>query len=78
MRELPIPGLALVFTDGNTSFIAKTDPDGAYSIELPAGTWKVSTPSFVRLISGPQTLVVSDGAAIVADYVVDSGIRAAA
>jgi hypothetical protein len=74
----PIPGLELVFSNGSSSLITKTDSDGAYSIELPAGTWKVSTPSFARLISGPQTLVVSDGAAIVADYVVDSGIRAAA
>lgn len=74
----PIPGLELVFSNGSSSLITKTDSDGAYSIELPVGTWKVTTASFVRLISGPQTLVVSDGAAIVADYVVDSGIRAAA
>jgi hypothetical protein len=74
----PIPGLGLVFTKGNTSFTAKTDSAGAYSIELPVGTWKVSTTSFVRIISGPQALDVTAGAAIVADYTVDNGMRAAA
>ena len=74
----PIPGLGLIFTDGNTSFIAKTDSAGAYSIKLPVGTWKVSTTSIVRIVSGPQTLDVTVGAAIVANYVVDTGIRAAA
>ena len=74
----PIPGLGLTFTDGNTSFTAKTDSAGAYSIVLPVGTWQVSTRSFERIISGPQTLDVTAGATIVANYVVDNGIRAAA
>jgi hypothetical protein len=76
--EWPIPGIELVFANGNTTLRTKTDSAGAYSIELPVGTWKVSTANFVRLISGPQNLVVSAGASIVADYIVDIGIRAAA
>ncbi len=76
--KLPIPGLALVFTDGDTSFIAKTDSGGAYSIELPVGRWKVSTANLGRIISGPPTVEVTAGASLVANYVVDTGIRAAA
>jgi hypothetical protein len=76
--EWPIPGLELVFTNGSASLSAKTDSSGRYSIELPSGTWTVSTRSFMRIISGPLTLVVSAGASVIADYVVDTGIRAAA
>ena len=73
----PMPGLELVFTNGGASLTAKTDSAGDYSIELPSGTWTVDTASFARIITGPRTLSVSAGASIVADYVVDTGIRAA-
>jgi hypothetical protein len=74
----PMVGLGLIFTKGNTSFVAKTDSAGAYSINLPVGTWSVTTATIARIISGPQTLVVSAGTSIEADFVVDTGIRAAA
>jgi hypothetical protein len=74
----PIPGLELFFTKGNTTHSAKTDAAGNYSIELPSGTWSVNTHSIMRIINGPQSLVVRAGAGIVANYVVDTGIRAAA
>lgn len=73
-----MPGLELVFTDGSTSRFAKTDNSGAYSIDLPAGTWHVSTASFARIVSGPQKLVVNAGTSIEADFVIDNGMRAAA
>jgi hypothetical protein len=76
--EWPIGGLDLVFSNGTTTLLTKTNTAGAYSIELPAGTWKVTTAPFVRIIDGPQTLVVSAGASVTANYIVDSGIRAAA
>jgi hypothetical protein len=71
-----MPGLQLVFTSGETSRIAATDSSGHYSIELDSGTWQVGTKSIARIISGPVALVVTAGASIVADYVVDTGIRA--
>jgi hypothetical protein len=71
-------GLGLVFTKGNTSFVAKTDSAGAYSINLPVGTWSVTTATIARIISGPQTLEVTAGTSVVADFIVDTGIRAAA
>jgi hypothetical protein len=74
----PIPGLELVFTNGSTSLSARTDSGGGYSIELPSGTWTVGTKSYMRIVSGPQTLVVSAGASIIANYIVDIGVRAAA
>jgi hypothetical protein len=76
--ERPIPGLALFFTKGDTTLSTKTNSGGNYSIELPSGKWSINTRGIMRIISGPSMLVVTAGAAIVADYVVDSGIRAAA
>ncbi len=75
---LPMPGIALSFSDGSASVGVKTTSDGFYSIDLPAGTWKVSAPGFMRIISGPNPLVVTAGANVTANYVVDTGIRAAA
>ena len=76
--EQTLSGFELSFTNGGTNRIAKTDASGGYSIDLPAGTWKVSAASFGRITDGPQTVDVSLGASIQADYVVDTGIRAAA
>lgn len=76
--EWPVVGLDLVFSNGTTTLRTKTDTAGAYSIGLPVGTWKVTTAALVRIIDGPQTLVVNAGAAITANYIVDSGIRVAA
>lgn len=72
----PMPNRELVFTNGSTSLTAQTDSAGSYSIELPAGTWAVNTNNYLRIISGPRTLVVNPGDSIIANYVVDSGIRA--
>ena len=76
--EQPVGGLGLIFTNGNTSFVAKTDSAGAYSINLPVGTWSVATAPITRIVSGPQTLEVKAGTSIVADFIVDTGMRAAA
>jgi hypothetical protein len=74
----PVPGIALMFSNGTVTFVAKTDSAGAYSVDLPVGTWRVGTANFARIVDGPQTIVVADGGSIEADYVVDTGIRAAA
>jgi hypothetical protein len=75
--QRPIPGLELFFSDGGTTISTKTDSGGFYSIELPSGTWSVDTRSIMRIIAGPQTLVVRAGDTIVANYLVDTGIRTA-
>jgi hypothetical protein len=74
----PLTGFELTFTKDGTSRIAKTDSGGAYSIDMPAGTWRVSAASYARIVDGPQTVAVSAGASIAADYVVDTGMRPAA
>ena len=76
--QRPMPGLQLFFSNGSTTFATKTDSGGFYSIDLPSGTWSVSTRSIMRIIGGPQTLVVKVGDKIVADYLIDTGIRTAA
>lgn len=76
--QRPISSIQLYFSNGSTTLATKTDSSGSYSIDLPTGTWSVSTRSIMRIISGPQTLVVKAGDTIVADYLVDTGIRTAA
>jgi len=73
----PMPGFALTFKNGTNSVSAKTTTDGFYSVELPAGTWSVSAVGYMRILSGPLTVVVESGSNITANYVVDTGIRAA-
>jgi hypothetical protein len=73
--ERPVPGLEIDFSNGSTTSRTVTDSKGSYSIDLNAGTWKVVFTGVMRLISGPPTVTVSSGARVVANYVVDSGIR---
>lgn len=69
-----VPGVEIDFTNGGQSFVTKTGPDGTYNAGLPSGTWTVKLKS-ERMISGPSSVTVKADATIVADYVVDSGIR---
>ena len=71
----PVGALEIDFAANGTAVSAQTDAGGAYSIELPAGTWKVSIKSYMRIISGPPTVTVQAGSSVVADYLVESGIR---
>jgi hypothetical protein len=69
-----VPGLELDFSSGSTTMITTTDSSGNYSIELPAGSWKVSTKNYLQINSGPTTLTITAGATIVANYTVWSRI----
>jgi len=71
----PVAGLEIDFTGSGTSVGTRTDSNGAYSVELAAGAWKVSFKSYLRIISGPAAVTVQAGSSVVADYLVDSGIR---
>jgi len=74
----PAAGLELDFTsDLGTVVSTKTGSDSRYGIELAAGAYKVSVKNYMRVISGPPVVTVKAGATVVADYVVDSGIRTA-
>jgi hypothetical protein len=70
----PVPGLELDFTNGSTTEITTTDSSGNYSIELPVGSWNVSTKNYMQIVSGPTTVTITAGANIVANYTVWSKI----
>jgi len=69
-------GQAIVFTSGSQTSSTTVDADGNFSIDLPAGTWKVAFKGIARIISGPNPITVQAGGSVEADYTVDSGIRA--
>jgi hypothetical protein len=72
----PAAGLVIDFTsDRGTVSSTKTGSDSRYTIELRAGAYKVSVQNYMRVISGPPVVTVKAGATVVADYVLDSGIR---
>ena len=78
-KGMPASGLELVFTNASGSEqTARTDTRGAYSTTLDEGDWQVSLKGIARIISGPQSVTVTAGGSVVADYLVDSGIRAPA
>jgi hypothetical protein len=69
-------GLEITFTNGASVASTTVDSNGRYSIDLVAGAWKVSFKGMARIASGPTTVTVPAGGSVVADYQVDSGIRA--
>jgi hypothetical protein len=69
-------GLQIVFTNGSRQASTAVNANAGYSIDLAAGTWKVSFKGIARIISGPPTVTVPAGGSVVANYQVDSGIRA--
>jgi hypothetical protein len=73
-KPRPAGGVEIDFSGGGQSFATRTGADGRYTLGLPPGTWTVALKK-VRVISGPKTVVVRSDASVVADYVIDSGIR---
>jgi type 1 fimbria pilin len=70
-----VTGVEVDFSDGGKSAAVVTDGKGAYSIDLPAGTWNVKLKTHMRIVSGPTVVSVAAGSHVVADYVLDTGIR---
>jgi hypothetical protein len=72
----PVPKLELDYVkDGAVAASAVTDSGGAYLVSLASGTYQVKLKTYMRVISGPLTLAVAPGSSVVANYIVDSGIR---
>jgi hypothetical protein len=72
-----VPKLALDYIrDGAVTATAVTDSGGRYLVSLAPGTYEVRLKTYMRVISGPLTLTVAPGSNLVADYLLDSGIRA--
>lgn len=74
----PVAGLEIDFAAGGTAAVARTDANGAYSIDLAPGTWTVTLAGRWRIIKGPTAVNVTAGSSVVANFIVDSGIRIAA
>jgi hypothetical protein len=75
--DRPIAKVEIDYISG-TSVAARTvtDSNGNYSIRLEPGTYTVRFNSYMRVISGPTKLSVAAGSSVVANYLLDSGIRA--
>ena len=74
----PVGGIQIIYQSGSATASTTTDATGNYSIQLAPGTWKVRLATYMRLISGPTLVTVSEGSSLVANYLLDSGIRAPA
>jgi hypothetical protein len=72
---IPGAGLTIVFTNGSQTDSTAVDPSAHYSIDLPAGTWKVTFKGIARIVNGPNPVAVPAGGSVEADYLLDSGIR---
>ena len=73
----PVPKLELDYTrDGAVATRTVTDSGGSYLVSLAPGTYQVSLKTYMRVISGPLTIAVAPGSSQVANYLLDSGIRA--
>ncbi|MEO8744423.1 MAG: hypothetical protein ABI334_09865 [Candidatus Dormiibacterota bacterium] len=70
-----VPGLAIDFSNGDQTQTATTDSTGHYSIVLATGSWNVTMKSNMRIISGPPAVTVSAAATVIANFLLDSGIR---
>jgi hypothetical protein len=75
----PVPKLELDYIrDGAVAAATVTDSDGRYVVSLAAGTYEVKMKTYMRVISGPLSIAVAPGSNQVANYILDSGIRAPA
>ncbi|HET7338925.1 MAG TPA: hypothetical protein VFK22_05205 [Candidatus Dormibacteraeota bacterium] len=72
----PVPKLELDYVAGGSVVgSAITDSSGYYSVTVKPGSYQVKLKTYMRVLSGPLTVSVASGANVVANYVLDSGIR---
>lgn len=72
----PVPKLEIDYVGGGSVITrAVTDTNGSYFVALAPGTYSVKLKTYMRVISGPLSITVAPGSAIVANYLLDSGIR---
>jgi hypothetical protein len=72
----PVPSLEIDYVSGGALVArAVTDANGMYAVTLKPGAYDVRMKTYMRVLSGPLTLTVSAGSSVVANYILDSGIR---
>jgi hypothetical protein len=75
----PVPKLELDYIkDGTVAASTVTDSGGSYLVSLGARTYEIRLKTYMRVISGPLSVTVGPGSTLVANYLLDSGIRAPA
>lgn len=72
----PVPNLEIDYLGGD-SVITRTvtDSNGSYFVKLAPDTYSVKLKTYMRVISGPLSLTVTAGSSVVANYLLDNGIR---
>jgi hypothetical protein len=70
----PVQGLEIDYAGSQTGRTV-TDSKGVYEITLKPGDYIVKLNTYMRVVKGPLKLSVTPGSTIIADYVLDSGIR---
>ena len=74
--DRPVANLTMSFSGAQGSvWTTVTDSKGDYSIQLSTGDWRVLFKTYGRILSGPPSVTVGAGATVVANYIIDSGIR---
>lgn len=73
----PVTNAEITFTSEATpdAVTTRTDSSGNYSVQLAGGKWDVSFKGVMRLMSGPKSVAVQPGKTVIANFLVDSGIR---
>jgi hypothetical protein len=74
----PAAGVQIEFKNGQTIYGTVTDSGGNYSIQLRPATYQVQFKGYMRIVSGPRAVTVAADSSLVANYLLDSGIRAPA
>ena len=73
---LPVAGAILTFSQGSVHSTVTSDASGAYSVTLGPGYWMVDCDPRRPLSARSSTSVnVSEGAHLLLDFHIDSGIR---
>jgi Carboxypeptidase regulatory-like domain len=72
----PVAGVEIDYIGGAKVGRTITDAGGNYSIQLEPGTYTVVFKSFMRVVNGPTKITIAAGSSLIANYIVDSGIRA--
>ena len=73
----PVAGVEIDYFNGSAvGGRTVTDGSGHYAIRLQPGAYTVVFKNFMRVVSGPTKITIAPGTNLVANYVLDSGIRA--
>jgi hypothetical protein len=71
----PAAGVEIDFVNAKTVNSAVTDQKGDYVIRLSPDTYQVQFKQYPHFVRGPKTVTVTADTNVVANYIIDSGLR---